>query len=148
MALQSSSPAVDAGTTAGLSTDQRGFARIFDETGIANVADGSDIGAFELQPLPPLGTAPSTVPKDSTPPNTHLRSADINRIKGTAIFKFSSSEPDSKFRCKLDRKRFKRCTSPKRYKHLKTGKHRFKAEADRDAAGNVDGSPVVKKFQI
>jgi hypothetical protein len=42
------SPAVDAGTADGLTTDQRGRARPTDMPGIANVDDGSDIGAFEI----------------------------------------------------------------------------------------------------
>jgi hypothetical protein len=51
-ALLSGSPAIDAGTNfSGLPTDQRGpgFARTWDITGIPNLADGTDIGAFELQ---------------------------------------------------------------------------------------------------
>jgi hypothetical protein len=53
-ALLSGSPAIDAGTNfSGLATDQRGpgFARTVDITGIPNLADGTDIGAFELQSL-------------------------------------------------------------------------------------------------
>ena len=47
-ALQMTSPAVDAGTAAGLTTDQRGRARPTDMAGITNALDGSDIGAFEV----------------------------------------------------------------------------------------------------
>ena len=56
MALTESSPAVDAGndlTAAGV--DQRDLARPSDFPAIANVGDGSDIGAFELQAPPPDG---------------------------------------------------------------------------------------------
>jgi hypothetical protein len=51
-ALLSGSPAIDAGTNfSGLPTDERGpgFARTVDISGIPNVRDGTDIGAFELQ---------------------------------------------------------------------------------------------------
>jgi CSLREA domain-containing protein len=54
IALMSGSPAVDKGTSAGLTgtltTDQRGFARTVDKSGIANATggDGTDIGAYEL----------------------------------------------------------------------------------------------------
>lgn len=45
------SPAIDAGKAYGLTTDQRGARRPFDDPGVANPAaagaDGSDIGAFE-----------------------------------------------------------------------------------------------------
>lgn len=46
-ALLSSSPCIDAGTSAGLWLDQRGGARPYDNILIANADDGSDIGAFE-----------------------------------------------------------------------------------------------------
>jgi HYR domain len=53
MALSSGSPAIDAGVAAGVSFDQRGKARTYDDPGVADAAtsDGTDIGAFELQPL-------------------------------------------------------------------------------------------------
>lgn len=52
MALTPGSPAIDAGVAAGSLFDQRGKSRTFDDPGVANVAtgDGTDIGAFELQP--------------------------------------------------------------------------------------------------
>lgn len=54
MALPLNSPAVDQGSTFGLSADQRGIARPIDLPAIPNSAapgaDGSDIGAYELQP--------------------------------------------------------------------------------------------------
>ena len=53
MALTAGSPAIDAGVAAGASFDQRGRPRTYDDPGVANAAtsDGTDIGAFELQPL-------------------------------------------------------------------------------------------------
>jgi hypothetical protein len=53
MALTPGSPAIDAGVAAGASFDQRGRPRTFDDPGVVNAAtsDGTDIGAFELQPL-------------------------------------------------------------------------------------------------
>jgi hypothetical protein len=62
-ALLSGSPAIDAGTNfSGLATDPRGpdFARTMDINGIPNVADGTDIGAFELQG-PPAITSTNSV---------------------------------------------------------------------------------------
>ena len=43
------SPAIDAGSAVGLSTDQRGLPRPFDFASIPNAGDGSDIGAVERQ---------------------------------------------------------------------------------------------------
>jgi hypothetical protein len=42
---------------------------------------------------------------------------------------------------------FAKCKSPKTYKNLKPGKHKFQVEA-RDSQGQVDSSPAVKKFSI
>jgi hypothetical protein len=60
IALLEGSPAIDKGNSFGESTDQRGMPRPSDFVGIVNAADGSDIGAFELQP--------DTTPPDTTPP--------------------------------------------------------------------------------
>ncbi len=46
------SPAIDAGNAFGATTDQRGLARPADRVTVANVSDGSDIGAFESQTPP------------------------------------------------------------------------------------------------
>ncbi|HKB68152.1 MAG TPA: choice-of-anchor Q domain-containing protein [Pyrinomonadaceae bacterium] len=66
MALSPGSPAIDAGVAAGDSFDQRGRPRTFDDPGVVNAAtsDGTDIGAFELQPLCSL-----TCPGDISVPN-------------------------------------------------------------------------------
>lgn len=45
--LQNLSPAIDAGISAGLKEDQRGYVRSVDIAGVANVADSTDIGAYE-----------------------------------------------------------------------------------------------------
>jgi len=51
MALMSGSPAIDAGNSFGLATDQRGDPRPVDFPGVADAigGDGADIGAFEVQ---------------------------------------------------------------------------------------------------
>jgi hypothetical protein len=53
MALKPGSPAIDAGVAAGATFDQRGMSRTYDDPGVGNAAtsDGTDIGAFELQPF-------------------------------------------------------------------------------------------------
>jgi hypothetical protein len=90
---------------------------------------------------------PTPAPPDTTAPGTSLRRSQINQAKRDATFRFASAEPGSKFRCKLDRKSFEPCTSPKTYKKLKPGKHVFRVRA-RDRAGNLDATPTVKRFKI
>jgi hypothetical protein len=57
MALPSTSPAVDQGTAAGDTVDQRGYMRPRDITAVTNSGDGSDVGAFELQTTTPSPTS-------------------------------------------------------------------------------------------
>lgn len=49
-ALRSDSPAIDKGSSFGLTTDQRGFTRPVDLAAYSNASDGADIGTFERQP--------------------------------------------------------------------------------------------------
>jgi hypothetical protein len=65
MAPQCGSVAIDKGIANSLSTDQRGagFARTVDDPTIADAANGTDVGAFELQP-----TCGGPTPTDVTPP--------------------------------------------------------------------------------
>jgi hypothetical protein len=98
-------------------------------------------------PVPTPTVTPSPTPPDVTPPKTSLRAARINQAKRRATFRFASGERGSKFLCKLDKKKYKPCTSPKTYKKLKRGKHVFRVKA-RDRAGNVDRTPTVKRFRI
>lgn len=46
-ALQDLSPAIDRGSSFGLTRDQRGSARPVDDLNISNSSDGADIGAYE-----------------------------------------------------------------------------------------------------
>jgi hypothetical protein len=81
-------------------------------------------------------------------PNTKIKKRPRNRSDDDSpTFKFKSTEFDSTFKCKLDRKRFRRCRSPKTYHHVDPGKHTFKVKAI-DADGNVDKTPAKDKFKI
>jgi hypothetical protein len=61
MAPAAGSPAIDAGSELGETTDQRGDPRPVDFPGIANAVggDGADIGAFEVQPTCATEATPS-----------------------------------------------------------------------------------------
>ena len=86
--------------------------------------------------------------KDKTAPQTTIvKGPKARSRKRTAKFKFVSSEAGSTFQCKLDKKKFKPCGSPKKYKRLKPGKHVFQVRAI-DAAGNRDKTPATRKFRI
>jgi hypothetical protein len=78
-------------------------------------------------------------------PNTKLKSVKIKKHNVTITF--TSSEKGSTFLCKLDKGKFVKCKSPKTYKNLKPGKHKFQVKA-RDDQGKLDPSPLTKKFKI
>jgi hypothetical protein len=61
-------------------------------------------------------------------------------------FRFTSSEPGSSFRCKLDAKPYRPCTSPRVY-NLSLGRHAVRIVAI-DAAGNPDRTPALFRFRI
>jgi CSLREA domain-containing protein len=81
------------------------------------------------------------------PETTIVKGPKARSHKRTAKFRFVSSEANSTFQCKLDRKPFKPCRSPKKYKRLRPGKHVFQVRAI-DAAGNRDKSPAKKTFRV
>jgi hypothetical protein len=82
------------------------------------------------------------------PPNTKIKRRPKNRSDDhSPTWKFKSTERGSKFKCKLDHKKYRKCKSPKTYHRVKPGKHIFKVEAI-DADGNVDPTPAKDKFRI
>jgi len=67
--------------------------------------------------------------------------------RATATFAFSSAGSGSEFRCKLDRRPFRPCHSPKTYRNLKPGWHAFRVAAT-DDLGNADPSPAVFRWRV
>lgn len=121
-------------------------------------ADGSgtpvplDIGSlnspnnFDWVPKPVVPPPPPSVDKD--PPETRIAKGPKGKIRAHKVkFRFSSDEQGSKFSCKLDRRKFSACSSPKSYRKLKAGKHVFQVFAT-DLAGNRDPSPAKRTFRI
>ncbi len=84
-------------------------------------------------------------------PNTKITSAKINANKGKAKFTFRATGRATGFECRLKSanrraKKFKRCSSPKPYTHLKKGKYTFKVRAV--GPGGFDRSPAKRRFKI
>jgi hypothetical protein len=117
-------------------------------------SDGSSELALTIAETPKLeekgsgGGGGSSTPTDTVPPQTKItKGPKAKSSAASAKFKFISSEAGSTFQCKLDRKPFKTCRSPKKYKGLKPGKHVFEVRAT-DAAANTDPSPAVRRFTV
>jgi hypothetical protein len=89
---------------------------------------------LKLEAERPLQTKIKTGPK-------HLTDERVAR------FKFTSSRPNSTFKCKLDNRGFKPCRSPKTYRSLSEGRHTFKVRAT-DAEGTTDPTPATWRWEI
>jgi PKD repeat protein len=121
-------------------TDNEGCSTTIVYTGQTTSCNGSPVArqakavAVSSPPSPP---APKTKikgkPKYEQPKDTHLR--------------FSSSIDGSTFKCRLDKSKYKGCTSPKNYKDLKPGKHTFLVYAI-SPEGVADESPSKLKFKV
>jgi len=110
----------------------------------AEPATGGGTGGDKKEKEKPKGKEKGTG-KDKTAPETTIVK---KKVKGhTVKFRFVSSEANSTFQCRLDKKKFKPCRSPKKYKRLKPGKHVFEVRAI-DAAGNRDKTPATRKFRV
>jgi hypothetical protein len=83
-------------------------------------------------------------------PNTRIAKASISSAKRRATFRFKAVGKATRFQCELKRghkkAKFKRCRSPKTYKHLKTGKYTFEVRAIGRAG--TDRSPAKRAFRI
>ncbi|HXQ89602.1 MAG TPA: choice-of-anchor Q domain-containing protein [Solirubrobacterales bacterium] len=152
-ALLPGSIAIDRGSSFGETVDQRGLPRPSDFPAIGNKegGDGSDIGAFELQ-VPPAGQSSTAIlvsaePGDRTPPRTRIVSGPARvGFERLARFRFTSSEAQSTFRCKVDHRAWRRCASPYRVK-VEPGKHFFRVRAI-DRFGNVDRTAARFSWRV
>ncbi len=115
-------------------------------------ADPNNFRTRTLLPPPPLPEPPPPAPRpDLRPPQTRLTAHPPALLRTQeswrrVAFRFASSEAGSSFRCKLDARPFRSCTSPRAYR-VKRGLHAFRVFAI-DRAGNRDGTPVVFRFRV
>ena len=115
-------------------------------------ADPNNFRTITLLPPPPLPQPPAPQPPaDTKPPQTklgaHPKPLVLTRTKWRKVaFRFASSERGSSFRCKLDAKPYRPCTSPRAYR-VKAGRHAFRVFAI-DAAGNRDRTPSLFRFRV
>lgn len=84
------------------------------------------------------GSAPQTRLRRTPPHRTHDR---------TPTFRFVADEQGVAFQCKLDGRRFRRCTSPFTSKRLDLGPHTFRVRA-RDESGHLDPTPAFYSFRV
>ncbi len=108
------------------------------------------INVFMELPVQPKGDPPrpsASPPPDLAPPDTAIAKRTLKPAKRRATFFFRSSESGSTFRCKLDKRSYVPCASPRQYWNLVPGRHVLRVTAV-DASGNVDPFPAVARFNI
>lgn len=94
------------------------------------------------------GIADMAVDADGTPPRTTIKRRPPARTQGKSVrFRFGSSEPDSSFKCKLDKHRWKRCAASYEIKDLDAGDHRLQVRAT-DRFGNTDPTAADDHFRV
>ena len=111
----------------------------------AIAVDGAngDWGSFELR----LREAP--LPRVPRPPDTLIRK-EIKIRGATAKVLFAATRGiEARYLCKLDGRPFRRCSSPKTYRGLNPGRHRFAVTSIAlDEFGERDPTPAVRHFRI
>ena len=122
--------------------------------GVASVgALGPGSHSFSARSVDPRGNADATpvtrsFAVEGDPPETSIVKGPKKRTKKKkAKFRFASDEPGSTFECKIDRKRFTTCSSPRKLKRVKPGRHRFLVRAT-DAVGNLDATAAKKRWRV
>jgi hypothetical protein len=87
---------------------------------------------------------------DTAAPGTKIQSGPrLRTAKTTATFTFGMiglTAESARFECRLDRKQFSPCSTPKRYRKLKRRKHVFRVRTI-DDAGNVDPTPASRSWR-
>ena len=106
------------------------------------VADAADqVVNCESVQLPPVPPAP-------VPDTSKIKGPKSVTKPATAKFKFSSPTAGATFQCKVDKKKWKSCSSPYKVKtkKLDVGKHKLRVRAVLN--GVVDPTPSTKKFKV
>lgn len=103
------------------------------------------------EPPPPPDVVTKKDPPDRTAPHTSLRRRPAHflfsaRPMRRVAFAFAANEPGVRFRCRIDRRPWQSCRSPRAYR-VRRGRHAFRVFAI-DAAGNRDRTPAVFRFRV
>lgn len=113
-----------------------------DGSGVNQSLIAANIPCWVATDLPPLPIPPG-------PPDTTITHFKVKHKARKARFSFTGSGGNGalSFQCKLDKRSFGNCTSPKKYKHLRPGKHTFNVRAV-DTSGQIDPTPASQGFRI
>lgn len=83
-------------------------------------------------------------------PRTRITFAPAARTRARRpIFRFTdiTGQPGTRFRCRVDRARWRGCRSPVRVKRLRNGRHVFRVKGV-NAVGGAEAKPVRRAFKV
>jgi hypothetical protein len=96
-------------------------------------------------------SAPVFYIEDSLTPHTRITMGPASKTrKRTAVFRFTDTTGDARgttFFCKVDRGKWKRCSSPLRLRRLGLKRHTVRVRAT-DAAGNAESRGAKRRFKV
>jgi len=110
---------------------------------------GEEAGEDPLEVLGGLGGDGSTETSFFVPRTKITFGPGAKTRKHKVVFRFADAtgQPGSRFFCKLDRHRWRRCSSPKWLTKLRFGRHTFAVKA-RNALGAWSERPVKRRFKV
>jgi hypothetical protein len=118
------------------------------------VADNS-VSVFSAVSVGPGGQSRCSDPvlyvEDSTAPHTRITMGPASKTrKRAAVFRFTDTTgdaPGTTFLCKVDKGRWKQCSSPLRLRHLRPRRYLVKVKAI-DPAGNAETKAAKRRFKV
>lgn len=115
---------------------------------------GGQAGGGSAGQTAPKKSASTLAPPSSASlyltPHTRITFAPATKTrKRNPVFRFvdSTGQEGTRFSCKVDRGRWKRCSSPLRLKRLKLGRHSLEIKAV-NAAGTPEPRPAKRSFKV
>jgi hypothetical protein len=96
-------------------------------------------------------SAPVYYIEDSTTPHTRITMGPASKTrKRSAVFRFTDTiedAPGTTFLCKVDRAKWKRCSSPLRLRRLRVRRYVVRVKAT-DVAGNAETRAATRRFKV
>ncbi len=96
-------------------------------------------------------SAPAYYTEDSTRPHTRITMGPSSKTRRrVAVFRFTDTTgavPGTRFLCKVNKRKWRKCRSPIKIRHLRPRKYVFKVRAV-DTAGNRDKKPAKRRFRV
>ena len=96
----------------------------------------------------PAPAPPPPPPPPAAAPQTRITAKPKSGTSRSATIRFSASQRNVLYECKLDSGGYRTCTSPRRLRNLKRGTHRFSVRAIGRASRLIDLTPAKATWTV